>query len=103
MAAHSLRGLAWGVHRLGHALAQRPVVIDPGEPEIGVREAAQTAQGVVGSDLAAPHAVQQLPEVGFLHLTILPVVTSSAPQTEARATPGSGSSGPGAPSASRPC
>ena len=68
-----LGGLARGVHGFGHALAQGPVVVDPGEAEIGVGEAPQSAQGVVRSDRAAPHAVQQLPEVGFLHLTILPV------------------------------
>ena len=73
MAAHSSGDLARGVHGFGHPLAQGPVVVDPGEAEIGVGEAPQTAQGVVRSDLAAPHAVQQLPEVGFLHLTILPV------------------------------
>ena len=68
-----LRRLARGVDGLGHALTQGPVVVDLGEAEIGVREAPKTAHGVVGSDRAAPHAVQQLSEVGFLHVTILPV------------------------------
>ncbi len=65
--------LARGVDRLGHALAQGPVVVDLGEAEIGEREAPETAHGVVGGDRAAPHVVQQLSEVGFLHVTILPV------------------------------
>ena len=65
--------LARGVHGLGHALTQGPVVVDLGEAEIGEREAPKTAQRVVRGDGAAPHAVQQLSEVGFLHVTILPV------------------------------
>ena len=66
-----LRGLARAVHRLGHSLAQRPVVVDPGEAEIGVGQAAQRRDGVVGRDRAGAHVVEQPPDGCLVHVTIL--------------------------------
>ncbi len=57
---HALRGrLAGGIDRLGGSLAQGPVMIDPGEPEIGKRQAAQHGDGVVGVAGAGSHLVEQ--------------------------------------------
>ena len=43
-----LGGLARPVHGLRHALAQVPVVVDPGEAEVGIGQPAQLAYRVVG-------------------------------------------------------
>ena len=53
MADHVLGGLARPVDGLGHALAQGPVVVDPGEAEVGPRQPPQRGHGVVGRDRAA--------------------------------------------------
>jgi hypothetical protein len=39
--------LAWSIHRLGPALAQRSVMIDLGEAEVRIRQAAKRGDGVV--------------------------------------------------------
>ena len=61
------RRLAGPVDGLGHALAQRPVVVDPGEAEVGVGQAPQPGDGLVGRQGAAAHVVDQAPEGGFVH------------------------------------
>ncbi len=52
MAATCAGVLARSVDDLGHALAQRPVVVDPGEAEVGPGQAPQAVDGVVGRDVA---------------------------------------------------
>ena len=68
MAARLVGGLAGSVDRLGHALAQRPVVVDPGEPEVGEGQAAQAVDGVVGGDRAHLDGVEQSAEGGLVHV-----------------------------------
>ena len=63
--------LARRVDGLGHALAQRAVVVDPGEAEIGEGQAAQLGHRVVGGDGAGSHVVEQLTKAGLVHVTIL--------------------------------
>jgi hypothetical protein len=64
-----LRGLARPVDRLGEALAQGAVMVDPGEAEVRVRQAAQGRDGVVRRDGAGPHAVEEGPQRVFVHRT----------------------------------
>ena len=64
---HLCRRLARAVDDLGHALAQRPVVVDPGEPEVGPRQPAQGLDGLVGRDLAGLHGLEQLAQRRFIH------------------------------------
>ena len=54
--------LARSVHGLGHALAQVPVVVDPGETEIGVGQPAQLAHRVVGRAPAVGDRVDERAE-----------------------------------------
>jgi prephenate dehydratase len=54
------------------------MVVDACEPQIGVREAAQAADGLVRIDRARAHVVEEGPEGAFVHLTILPAVTRVA-------------------------
>ena len=72
---HDLGAVLWSlprpVHRLGCALPQRPVVVDAGEPEIGEREPAQPADGVVRIEHARSHVVEQLAESGFVHVRLV--------------------------------
>ena len=66
------RRLARAVDRLGHALAQRAVVVDPGVPEVGEGQPSQGGDGVVGADRTGLHRVEKLPEGGLVHPPILP-------------------------------
>ena len=67
IAARLLGGLARAVDGLGHALAQRPVVVDAGEPEVGEGQAAEAVDGVVGRDRADLHGVEQPAEGELVH------------------------------------
>ncbi len=51
------------------------MVIDPGEPEVGVRQAGQLLGGVGRGDLARGDRVQKCAEGGRVHITILPGVS----------------------------
>ncbi len=51
--------LARPVDGFGHPLTQVTVVVDAGEPQIGVRQAPQLADGVVGCTLARGHLVDE--------------------------------------------
>jgi hypothetical protein len=51
--------LAGPVDGFGHALAQVTVVVDPGEPQVGVGQAAQLADGIVGRAVARGDLVDQ--------------------------------------------
>ena len=48
-------------------LAQGPVVVDPGEPEVGEGQPAQAADRVVGRAAAGRHVVEELAERGLVH------------------------------------
>ena len=61
--------LARAVHRLGATLAQRAVVVDAGEAEIGVRQAPQPCDRVVRRHRAGADVVEQTPEGRFVHVT----------------------------------
>ena len=52
MAAQCSGALARPVDGFGHALAQVTVVVDAGEPQVGVGQPAQLADGVVGRAVA---------------------------------------------------
>ena len=62
-----LRRLARAVDRLGDALAQGPVVVDPGEAEVGEGQAPQAADRVVGRAGARGHVGEQLAERRLVH------------------------------------
>ncbi len=51
--------LARPVDGLGHPLAQVTVVVDAGEPQVGIGQAPQLADGVVGCALARGDLVDQ--------------------------------------------
>ena len=53
-ATHCVGRLARAVDGLGQALAQRPVVVDAGEAEVGERQAAQAGHRLVGLDGPRP-------------------------------------------------
>ena len=57
------------VDRLGHALAQRPVVVDASEPQVGEGKASQAFEGVLGGDGADLDGVEQAAKGGFVHVT----------------------------------
>ena len=57
--------LARGVDRLGHALAQGAVVVDPGEAEVGVGQPPEPGDRVVGRHGTDLHGVEQ-PAQGIL-------------------------------------
>jgi hypothetical protein len=76
-----LGGLAGGVDGFPETLAQCPVVVDAGEAEVGEGEAAEPAHGLVGFDRAAPHVVEQRPQAGLVHCTIV-VVGGWAPPVQ---------------------
>ena len=67
MSAHLLGRLAGAVDRLGHALAQRPVVVDPGEPEVGEGQVPEPVDGVVRRDGTDLHGVEQPAESDLVH------------------------------------
>ena len=54
--------LARTVDGLGHALAQVTVVVDAGEPEVGIGQATQLADGVVGRAVAGGDLIDQRAE-----------------------------------------
>ena len=62
-----LGGLPGAVDGLGQPLAQRPVMIDPGEAEVGEGQPPQAAHGVVGRACARGHVVEQLAELRLVH------------------------------------
>jgi hypothetical protein len=64
-----LRGLPGAVDRLGHALPQRPVVVDPSEPQVGERKAPQAFDGVLGGDGTHLDGVEEAAKSGFVHVT----------------------------------
>jgi hypothetical protein len=65
---HDLLGrLAGPVHRLGHALAQRAVMIHERVADIGEGEAAQRGNGVVGAGAPGRHVVEERSQRGFVH------------------------------------
>ncbi len=64
-----LDGLPGTEHGLGPVLAQRPVVVDAGEPEVGEGEPPQLLDGVVGSDRSGAHALDQGAELGVVHVS----------------------------------
>ena len=63
--------LAGGEDGLGHALTERPMMIDPGEAEIGEREPAQRSHHVIGGDGAGLQSIEQFPQVDLVHGSIL--------------------------------
>ncbi len=66
--ANALLGrLAGPVHRLGHPLAQRPMVIDERVAEVGERQSGEPRHGLVGGHLAGPDAIDQRPQRGIVH------------------------------------
>ena len=71
-----LERLAAAVDGLGHALAQRAVVIDQGIADLGERQAAQLLDGVVGVDRAAADVVDQLAQRCFVHPPIVAAFSS---------------------------
>ena len=94
------------VDGLAHPLAQRAVVVDPGEAEIGEREAPQPGHGLVGRDDAGADVVEQLAEGGLVHgahyparpwTRLRPPAAGCGPEL------GTSPSGPRAPSPRRPC
>ena len=71
--AHALLGrLARPVHRLGHALAQRAVVVDEGVADVGERQPLQPAHDLVGVDAPGREVVEQRPQRRFVHGAMLP-------------------------------
>jgi hypothetical protein len=60
------RGLPRTVDGLGQALAQRAVVIDAGEPQVGVGEAAQPGHDLVGLDQPLAHLLDQTADRRFI-------------------------------------
>jgi hypothetical protein len=62
-----LRGLSRSVHGLGQSLAQRAMVVDPGEAEIGEREAPEAPDCIVGRAGARSHVVEELSKRGLVH------------------------------------
>ena len=66
-----LGGLAGPVDRLGHALAERSMMVDEGIAEIGERQPPQAGDRLVGGDGAGPQAVDQRPQGGLVHAVML--------------------------------
>ena len=67
-----LGGLAWPVDGFGHALSERPVVVHPGEAQIGEGKAPQASYGVVRSECAGADVVEKLAQSGLVHRAIIP-------------------------------
>ena len=72
IAAHCSGVLPGPVDGLGKSLAQRPVMVDPGEAEVGEGQAPQLADGIVGRAGARRHIVEQLAERGLVHAAHYP-------------------------------
>ena len=64
--------LARPVDRLGQAEPQVAVVVDPGEPQIGVGEAPEPAHGVVGRAASRGDVVDECSERGGIHDLLYP-------------------------------
>ena len=62
-----LRRLARPVDGLGHAQAQVAVMVDPGEPEVGIGHAPQEAHRLVGRAFAAGDLLNQRTKGGSVH------------------------------------
>src|SRR5437016_5231230 len=52
---------------LGESLAQRPVVVDPGEAQVGEGEPAETFEGGGGRGAPAGDVFEELPQAGVGH------------------------------------
>ena len=71
--AHALLGrLARPVHGLGHALAQRPVVVDEGVAEVGERQPGEGGDDVVGGAPPGLQVGQHRPQGRLVHAAMLP-------------------------------
>jgi hypothetical protein len=64
---HLLGRLAGTVDRLGHPLAQGPVVVDPSEPEVGEGQVTEPVHGVVRRDRADLDRIEQPAESDLVH------------------------------------
>ena len=62
-----LDGFARAVDRLGEPLAQRPVVVDAGETQVGVGQAPQPAHDLVSADRPVLEVTEQAVEGSFVH------------------------------------
>ena len=76
-----LDALPTAVHRLGHSLAQRSVVIDQGVADLGERQPSQPFHRRVGVECAGAHVVDQLAQRRFVHP---PIVAAIRPRYRVR-------------------
>ena len=102
----ALRGrLSRRVHGLAGPLAQRAVMVDAGEAEVGEGQAPQARHGVVGADAPGTDVVEELAQGGLVHgcpLSCRTWMRLRSPDRRGRRARSASSGRPG-PSPKRPC
>ena len=62
-------GLAWAVDSLGQPLAQGTMVVDTGKAEVGIGQAADLANNLVGAHAARNRIRQEAAKGGLVHVS----------------------------------